>query len=146
MQVLKQSQNSKKWKLIVPLNWSVCMCMERNGTDILHSLISVDSSHLSLQFCGGFCFCFCFCFFEESTAMCTLPGVPTTDQQRAVGGCISKEPGFPPIQRRAQQVSSLSAHNLNWPLQKGNRGERTSADAELFFSCHFGQKNDRLSG
>ena len=34
------------------------MCMERNGTDILHSLIPVDNSHLSLQFCG---------FFEEST-------------------------------------------------------------------------------
>jgi len=53
--------------------------MERNGTDILHSLIPGDNSHLSLQFVV---------FFEESTTMCTFLGVPTTGQQRAVGDCI----------------------------------------------------------
>ena len=32
-------------------------------------------------------------FSEESTAMCTVLGVPTTGHQRAVGDCIWKEPG-----------------------------------------------------
>lgn len=41
----------QKMKADCTIVWSVCMCMERNGTDILHSLIPVDSSHLSLQFC-----------------------------------------------------------------------------------------------
>lgn len=129
---------------IVPLNSSVCMCMERNGTDILHSLISVDSSHLSLQFCGGFCFCFC--FLGRKYSYVHIIGCSYYWPAEGSGGLHIKRARFPPIQRRAQQVSPLSAHNLNWPLQKGNQGERTSADAELFFSCHFGHKNDRLSG
>ena len=47
-----QSQDAKKCKWAVPLIHNVCVCLERGGTGILHSLNAVDSSHLSLKICG----------------------------------------------------------------------------------------------
>lgn len=86
------------------------------------------------------------CFFLRKYSNVHIPGCSYYWPAEGSGGLHIKRARFPPIQRRAQQVSPLSAHNLNWRLQQGNQGERTPADAELFFSCHFGQKNDRLSG